>query len=103
MKRLLSIFLLSVLVFASCTSKKDYIKEYRSFVDEVKEGYRDYGAEQWEAADERFREYSEDMYKDFFEELTEEEVREVNILGGIYLGLKMSKEAEGKIKDLKNK
>lgn len=103
MKRLLSIFLLSVLVFASCTSKKDYIKEYRNFVNEVKDGYRDYGAEQWEVADERFHEYSEDMYKDFFEELTEEEVREVNILASEYLGYKISKEAEERIKDLKNK
>lgn len=102
MKRLFSLLMLSVVLLASCSSKEGYIKEYREFVSEVKSGYMEYGDEQWEEADEKFREYSEEMYDDFFEELNEEEISELNILSSVYLGLKVSVEAGKKLDELKN-
>lgn len=91
------------MLLASCSSKESYISEYGKFVDEVKSNCRNYGAEQWKEADEKFREYSEDMYDDFFEELTEEEICELNILTGVYIGLKVSVEAGEKLEEMKNK
>lgn len=103
MKRLFSLLMLSAMLLASCSSKEGYIRDYRKFVSEVKSGYREYGAEQWEEADEKFREYSEEMYDDFFEDLNEEEISELNILSSVYLGLKVSLEAGKKLEEQKNR
>lgn len=91
--------LLLIGLFMSCTSKEDYIKEYAEFINDVECNYKNYNEEQWSEADEQFSEFSEKDYFKFKDKLTEEERDTLDILDGIYLGIKARVEAGNNIRE----
>lgn len=101
MKYLILIFLLPFMI--SCTSKEGYIEDYREFITDVRKDFRSYDDEKWKETDELFEEYSEKMYDKFFDDLSDDEICELNTYNSIYLGIKMSLDAREKLQKTKNK
>ncbi|HIT83664.1 MAG TPA: hypothetical protein IAA99_05660 [Candidatus Avibacteroides faecavium] len=85
------------LLFVSCTSKEDYIEDFHLFIDEVKADSPAFNDEQWDEADVRFDELSEEDFADFKDELTDDELHDIDQMTAIYLGLKAKKEAEERL------
>lgn len=92
-------FLLLILLssFCSCSSKNGYMEEYREFISDVQKEHMSYDNEMWKEADEKFSEFSEDEYDRYFDELTDDEIKELSKLNSIYLGLKISRDAREKL------
>lgn len=97
----LVIFML--LLLGSCRSKSDYIEDFRDFVSEVEKQRAGFDEVKWEEADKRFDALYKDEFKEFSDELDEDEIKEVNSLSNIYLGIKSSLEARKKIRELRGK
>lgn len=92
-------FLLLILLssLCSCSSKNGYMEEYREFISDVQKEHMSYDNEMWKEADEKFSEFSEDEYDRYFDELTDDEIKELSKLNSIYLGLKISRDAREKL------
>ncbi len=73
------------------------MEDFHQFIDEVEAGGPSYDEEQWNEADERFDELSDEDFADFKDELTDEELHDIDQMTAIYLGLKASKEAKEKL------
>ncbi len=66
------IFLLSICLFsckAPIDSKENYLKEYKSFVEEIKEHKDEYSSEKWKEKDIEFKKFSSELYQKFESEL----------------------------------
>jgi len=70
-----TVFALLILVigFSSCknavNSKESYLKEYKSFIEEVKLNKNKYTEEEWKKKDEEFSTFSEELYGKYQDEL----------------------------------
>lgn len=73
------------------------MEEYREFISDVQKEHMSYDNEMWKEADEKFSEFSEDEYDRYFDELTDDEIKELSKLNSIYLGLKISRDAREKL------
>lgn len=66
-------FLILIVGFSSCVnqinSKETYLKEYESFIDEVKENKNKYDEDDWKKKDEEFTKFSQELYEQYDEEL----------------------------------
>ena len=84
---LLSLIILIVGVY-SCTppinSKETYLKEYKTFVDEVKANKDNYSEEDWKKKDEEFKRFSEELYQKFDDELSFSEQIKVGKFALVY-------------------
>jgi len=74
-KSILSLIVLLILTvgYSSCKktidSKESYLKEYQSFVEEVKANKNNYTEEDWKKKDEEFATFSEELYEKYQDEL----------------------------------
>jgi hypothetical protein len=74
-KLTLSVFALLMLMvgFSSCinevNSKESYLKEYKSFIEEVNVNKNKYSEEEWKKKDEVFSTFSEELYGKYQDEL----------------------------------
>lgn len=50
-------------------SKESYLKEYRAFIDEIKEDKDTYSEEEWKEKDKEFKKFSEELYGQYESEL----------------------------------
>lgn len=79
---LLALFAIGIMGFQSCQSKQRRIDDLKDFVEEINEEGKDYTAEQWEKANEQFSKLLDKINS--YEDLTEEELKEVAKLQGQY-------------------
>ena len=79
---LLALFAIGIMGFQSCQSKQGRIDDLKDFVEEINEEGKDYTAEQWEKANEQFSKLLDKINS--YEDLTEEELKEVAKLQGQY-------------------
>ena len=60
--------------FSSCNktidTKETYLKEYESFIEEIRENKDKYSEEDWKKKDETFTKFSEELYQKFENELS---------------------------------
>lgn len=75
MKKINLIALLFVLLVSSCApkTKEAYLDDYKHFIDKVANERKGYGAVQWKKAKIEFKQYSEEWYQEFENELTVKE------------------------------
>lgn len=75
-KSFLTLFFLFIffICFSSCKpvidSKDSYLKEYKAFIEEIKENKNEYSEEDWKKKDEEFTTFSEELYDKYQEELS---------------------------------
>lgn len=81
-------------------SKKAYIRNFTSFVNNVEDNYYKYTQEDWEKADLRYASFTGQYFNKFEPKLTEEETRMINLLKGKYLGLKIKGKSKKVIEDV---
>ncbi len=79
---LLALFAIGIMGSQSCQSKQGRIDDLKDFVEEINEEGKDYTAEQWEKANEQFSKLLDKINS--YEDLTEEELKEVAKLQGQY-------------------
>ncbi len=72
-------------------SKENYLKDFKSFIAELKENYSEYSESDWSSADKQYIEFTEVLYEKFKNEFSSEEKMEVNKLKGAYVTLKLNK------------
>lgn len=91
MKKFLYGVLMAVMVMMTACqqSKEDYIKEFKSFVNEVSEECADYTEDQWEDAISEFEALVEKAEK--YEDITAEEALELAAVQTKFAGLKAKK------------
>lgn len=91
MKKLFYVAMLAIMVMMTACqqSKEDYIKEFKSFVEEVSEECTDYTEEQWEDAAKEFEALVKQAEK--YEDLTVEETMEIAAVQAKYAGLQAKK------------
>jgi hypothetical protein len=80
MKNLLfSLLLVAAVFFSGCEplNKAQYLRQYRSFLEEVKTGHKEFSDPAWQKNDERLKAFTGDYYDKFESELTSEEQAEV--------------------------
>ncbi|MEZ4826657.1 MAG: DUF6565 domain-containing protein [Bacteroidia bacterium] len=67
-------FFAAIVLFSGCTyNKTTYLKDYDSFMEEVKEDHKSFSARDWEKKNEQFRVMVEEEYPEFEPEMTQEE------------------------------
>lgn len=91
MKKIFYVALMAILVMMTACqqSKEDYIKEFKSFVNEVSEECADYTESDWEDAAKEFEELVKQAEK--YEDFTAEEVMELTAVKAQYAGLQAKK------------
>lgn len=98
--------LFTVLLFSvSCgklppVSKKAYIRNFTSFINDVENNHSKYTQEDWEKADLKFSKFAELYFDKFKSKLTDEETRKVNLLKGKYLGIKIKGKSKKVIEEI---
>ena len=91
MKKFIYVALMAVVVMmTSCQqSKEDYIKEFKSFVNEVSEECAEYTEADWEDAAKEFEALVKQAEQ--YEDLTAEEMMELTTVQAKFAGLKAKK------------
>jgi len=91
MKKLFYVALMAVMVMMTACqqSKEDYIKEFKSFVEEVSDECADYTEADWEDAAKEFEALVEQAKQ--YEDLTAEEMMEITAVQAKYAGLQAKK------------
>ena len=91
MKKLFYVALMAVMVMMTACqqSKEDYIKEFKSFVNEVSEECAEYTEADWEDAAKEFEALVEQAKQ--YEDLTAEEMMEIAAVQAKYAGLQAKK------------
>ena len=79
-KSILPLFFLAV-VFSNCmvdecASKKLFVKNFDSFIEEVSENHKEYSEKDWEKKDEKLNKYMDECYEKHEEDLTDKEKKE---------------------------
>ncbi len=68
------VLLILLLGLSSCKNtidtKESYLKEYESFIEEIKENKDEYSEEEWKKKDEKFTTFSDELYKKYEDELS---------------------------------
>ena len=88
---ILLLFITSILICCTSTpslSKSGFMKNFRTFVAEVESEYKSFTDEDWEKKDVIFNRLSKVDFPKFKDQLTEDEIKEINNLIGQYNGLK---------------
>ena len=71
--KLSCIIFLFIMCLISCKapvdSKESYLKEYKAFVEEIKEHSEDFSAEKWKEKDIEFKKFSTELYQKYESEL----------------------------------
>lgn len=81
-------------------SKKAYIRNFTSFVNNIDDNYENYTQEDWEKADLRYARFTGQYFEKFESKLTKEDTRKINLLKGKYLGLKIKGKSKKVIEDV---
>ena len=91
MKKLFYVALMAVMVMMTACqqSKEDYIKEFKSFVEEVSEECEDYTEADWEDAAKEFEALVKKAEQ--YEDITAEEAMELAAVQAKYAGIKAKK------------
>ena len=91
MKKLFYVALMAMMVMMTACqqSKEDYIKEFKSFVEEVSEECEDYTEADWEDAAKEFEALVKKAEQ--YEDITAEEVMELAAVQAKYAGIKAKK------------
>ena len=91
MKKIFYVALMAVAVmFSSCQqSKEDYIKEFKSFVEEVSDECADYTEDDWKDAAKEFEALVEQAKQ--YEDFTAEEMVEIAAIQAKYAGIQAKK------------
>ena len=85
----LALAVMMIMMTACQQSKEDYIKEFKSFVNEVSEECADYTDAQWENAAKEFEALVKQAEK--YEDLTVEETLELAAIQAQYAGIQAKK------------
>ena len=90
--------------YKTIDTKESYLKEYKSFVDEVKTNKNSYSEEDWKKKDETFDRFSKELYDKLENELTffeQARVARYSIIYGSTRGIKALDKAleDGEIED----
>lgn len=85
----LALAVMMIMMTACQQSKEDYIKEFKSFVNEVSEECADYTDAQWENAAKEFEALVKQAEK--YEDLTAEETLELAAIQAQYAGIQAKK------------
>lgn len=99
---LLAILTISLPGYGIIWNKNSYIKEFSSFIAEVKKEYKDYNDKQWEKADKKFDFYSKQKFKQYKDDFTEGDLEIINKLRGKYTAFKLKKESKELLKNIKD-
>jgi len=73
MKKAFNLFLFFLFVFSSCKytlTKEQYLTNYESFIQDVKQNYQKYSNETWKKQDKGFVKYNEELFLQFKDKLT---------------------------------
>ena len=91
MKKLFYVALMAMMVMMTACqqSKEDYIKEFKSFVEEVSEECEDYTEADWEDATREFEALVKKAEQ--YEDITAEEAMELAAVQAKYAGIKAKK------------
>ncbi|MBQ7350689.1 MAG: hypothetical protein IJW56_07425 [Bacteroides sp.] len=91
MKKLFYVALMAMMVMMTACqqSKEDYIKEFKSFVEEVSEECEDYTEADWEDAAKEFEALVKKAEQ--YEDITAEEAMELAAVQAKYAGIKAKK------------
>ena len=91
MKKLFYVALMAMMVMMTACqqSKEDYIKEFKSFVEEVSEECEDYTEADWEDAAKEFEALVKNAEQ--YEDITAEEAMELAAVQAKYVGIKAKK------------
>ena len=89
--------LLIFLLVASCSPKTSYIKDFGEFINEVEISSKSYSEEDWKYIEVEFNNFSEIVYMDYENELTEAELKQVQSYRKRYKKLKISNNPAGEI------
>ena len=102
MKKIFYVALMAVaMMFTSCQqSKEDYIKEFKSFVEEVSEECEDYTEAEWEDVAKEFDALVKQAKQ--YEDLTAEEMVEIAAVQAKYAGLQAKQGINKVIDDVKD-
>jgi DNA-directed RNA polymerase subunit L len=95
MKRLsTATIVIFLIVLGSCepSTKEQYLQHYKSFIDEITERGVKYSASDWERADAKFKQFDQELYNKFKEELTFEEKMKVAAYKVKYNSIKAASE-----------
>ena len=85
-----------VLLMISCSvfaTKDNYIKDFSSFINDVKGSCANYSEADWTNADKQYKEFANDKYEKFKTKLTTEDELTIIKLKGTYAAFKVKKGA----------
>lgn len=106
MKSFKVFFAVSMLLFAllsACSfepqSKEAYLDQFKSFVDNVGESYKDYDDKTWEKKDAQFSKYTDEWYLKFKDELNISEKITVKKLAVKYALYRGGEDLKGGLKE----
>jgi hypothetical protein len=101
-----AVALLSILVIAgSCSNlppvtKNWYINNFASFVRDVDLNHKEFTADDWKLADEKFEKYADTYYHRFKGKMNSDEISKVNVLKTKYIGYKISGQSGTMIREI---
>ncbi len=87
MRKILLITLV-VAFLSSCQTKESYISSLNEFIEDVKNDCANYTDKDWERADKKLEKLTKETYKEFAEELSFEEKKEVAKCQTAYAAMK---------------
>jgi hypothetical protein len=81
-------------MFTSCEpfTKEEYLDRYKKFIDEVSVNYKNYSADQWKNANEKYERFNNEWYNKFKHEFSFEEKMQITGYQLKYNGLKAAVE-----------
>lgn len=94
-----------ILLLSACDalySKDNYLNDYRCFVLDVRKNCAAYTEKDWELADKKYVEFSDQLYMRFKRELTDRDKYLIGRLNGLYSMLRLKKEAGQMYEDAKD-
>ena len=72
-----SIIIFSQCMLDECYSKKTFLKNYNTFIDDVSDNYKDFTEKDWKNSDEKLKKYIDECFDKHEDDLTEDEKAEV--------------------------
>ena len=95
MKNLILI-IATLILFVSCANPKtEYLEEFGAFINDTELSLKDYSDDDWKYIEKDFNEYSQLQFMDFENELTEQEIDQINSFRERFKKLRVKRDPSG--------
>ena len=98
-----SLILLIIIFFTSCSSKREYIDDFSSFISDIEIEKNNFNDQEWLEIEVQFYDFSEVRFDEYEDDFTDEEQNHIEKLIKRYKKIKLERQTDGVIDFIKEK